>query len=113
MESAAGGRLKRLHSFSENFGGGTGHLRRKALYGNQWTRTPAGQWIELTTASFSHDSTVREDRLDRFLGVERGQFFLSHGGFVSGFTQYGEKFSRPPIEKAPVIELPRVLAEQP
>ena len=30
-----GGRLRGLHSFSENFGGGNGHLLRKALFGNQ------------------------------------------------------------------------------
>lgn len=98
-----GGWLRGLHSFSENFGGSTGHLRRKALYANQWIRTLAGQWIELTTASFSHDPTGRQDRLDRFMGVEDGKFFLSHGGFVPGFTKYGEKFSRPPIGKVPEV----------
>ena len=35
-----GGYLRGLYSFSENFGGANGHLRRKALYGNQWIRTP-------------------------------------------------------------------------
>ena len=35
------------------------------------------------------------------MGVEDGQFFLSHGGFVPGFTQYGEKFTRPATGKAP------------
>ena len=37
-------------------------------------------------ATFSHDPTGREHRLDRFMGVEQGQFFLSHGGFAEGFT---------------------------
>jgi hypothetical protein len=90
-----GGYLRGLYSFSENFGGSNGHLVRKALYGNQWIQTDAGQWLELTTASFSHDPTGKADRLDRFMGVENGQFFLSHGGFVEGFTKYGEKFPRP------------------
>ncbi len=108
-----GGWLRRLHSFSENFGGSTGHLRRKALFGNQWVLTPEREWIELTTASFSHDPTGREDRLDRFMGVEDGKFFLSHGGFIPGFTKYGEKFSRPSLDKAPTIELPRILSDQP
>jgi hypothetical protein len=89
-----GGYLRRLYSFSENFGGSNGHLLRKALYGNQWIRTAEGQWIELTTATFSCDATGKADRLDRFMGVENGQFFLSHGGFVPGFTPYGEKFTR-------------------
>lgn len=93
--------LRGLYSFSENFGGSNGHLRRKALYGNQWIRTADGRWIELTVASFSHDSTGRSDRLDRFMGIEDGQFFLSHGGFVAGFTEYGRKFTRPATGRAP------------
>jgi hypothetical protein len=102
-----GGYLRGLYSFSENFGGANGHLVRKALYGNQWIRTAEGQWIELTTASFSHDGTGKADRLDRFMGVENGQFFLSHGGFIPGFTPYGAKFTRPPTGPAPSdIKLP-------
>jgi hypothetical protein len=102
-----GGYLRGLYSFSENFGGANGHLLRKALYGNQWIRTAEGRWIELTTASFSHDGTGKADRLDRFMGVENGQFFLSHGGFVPGFTQYGEKFTRPALGQPPAdIKLP-------
>jgi hypothetical protein len=96
-----GGYLHGLYSFSENFGGANGHLRRKALYGNQWVRTDQGEWIELTTAGFSHDPTGRADRLDRFMGIVNGQFFLSHGGFVPGFTKSGDKFNRPPTGTAP------------
>lgn len=96
-----GGWLRGLHSFSENFWGSNGHVRRKAFYGNQWIRTDTGEWIELTAATFSHDPTGRSDRLDRFMGVENGQFFLSHGGFVEGFTKFGEKFTRPPMAKSP------------
>ena len=96
-----GGYLRRLYSFSENFSGANGHVLRKALYGNQWIRAADGQWIELTTASFSHDTTGKADRLDRFMGVENGQFFLSHGGFVPGFTEYGEKLTRPATGKTP------------
>jgi hypothetical protein len=96
-----GSYLRGLHSFSENFGGANGHLRRKALYGNQWARKTNGEWIEVTTASFSHDPTGKADRLDRFMGVEDGKFFLSHGGFISGFTAFGEKFNRPAIGQPP------------
>ncbi len=104
-----GGWIKRPHSFSENFGGSNGHFQRKALYGNQWIRTPEGEWLELTTAKFSHDPTGKADRLDRWMGVENGQFFLSHGGFKDGFTQYGEKFTRPTVGTSPtMIELPAV-----
>jgi len=96
-----GGHLRRLYSFSENFSGSNGHVLRKALYGNQWIRTAEDRWVELTTASFSHDPTGKADRLDRFMGVESGQFFLSHGGFVPGFTKYGEKFTCPAEGKEP------------
>jgi hypothetical protein len=61
----------------------------------------------LTTASFSHDPTGKADRLDRFMGIENGNFFLSQGGFVPGFTKYGQTFSRPATGQAPAdIELP-------
>jgi hypothetical protein len=105
-----GGYLRGLYSFSENFVGNNGHLRRKALYGNQWIRTDEGKWIELTEASFSYDGTGRADRLDRFMGVENGQFFLSHGGFVPGFTKSGETFARAATGQPPIpLELPNVL----
>lgn len=106
-----GGWLRGLYSFSENFGGANGHLSRKALYGNQWIQTDQGQWVEVTQASFSHDPTGRNDRLDRFMGVENGQFFLHQGGFVPGFTRYGEKFSRPATGQAPTdLDLPKLPA---
>jgi len=96
-----GGYLRGLHSFSENFVGDNGHLRRKAFFGNQWARTSDGQWHEVVTATFSHDPTGKADRLDRFMGVENGMFFLSHGGFVPGFTRFGEKFVRPAAGSPP------------
>ncbi|MDB5388027.1 MAG: hypothetical protein JWM11_3673 [Planctomycetaceae bacterium] len=101
-----GGYLKGLHGFSENFGGSNGQLRRKALYGNQWIRTADKAWNELTTATFSHDETGKADRLDRFMGVENQQFFLSHGGFIPGFTKYGTPFTREATKKHPEIVLP-------
>jgi hypothetical protein len=98
--------LRGLHSFSENFGGQNGHQQRKALYGPQWIATADGRWIELTTAKFSHDPTGRYQRLDRFMGVESGQFFLSHGGFIEGFKKYGESFTRPAANTPPDFKLP-------
>ena len=93
--------MRGLYSFSENFGGANGHVLRKALYGNQWIRSAEGKWTEITDAKFSHDATGRGDRLDRFMGVEGGQFFLSHGGFIPGSDKYGKKYRRPAISKAP------------
>jgi heme-degrading monooxygenase HmoA len=96
-----GGRLRGLYSFSENFAGENGHLLRKALYTNQWIRTAEGKWLELTRATFSHDVTGRADRRDRSMGVEDGDFFLSHGGFVDGYTEFGKPFDRPAVGKSP------------
>ncbi len=101
-----GGYMRGLYSFSEDFGGSSGNLVRKALYGNQWIQTPDGQWIELTTATFSHDPTGKADRRDRFMGVEAGQFFLSHGGFVDGFTRFGQAFDRNPTQQPPTDFFP-------
>ncbi|MGV3530906.1 MAG: DUF3472 domain-containing protein, partial [Chthoniobacteraceae bacterium] len=91
----AKGTLQRFHSFSENFVGNNGHLQRKALFCNQWVHTTDGKWEEVTEASFSHDGTGKEVRLDRYMGVEDGCFFLAHGGFKPGFTKFGERFTRP------------------
>jgi hypothetical protein len=93
--------LRGLYSFSENFNGSNGHLPRKALFGPQWVRTSGGEWIELTRARFSHDETGKSNRMDRFMGLEKGLFFLAHGGFVPGFTQSGETSERPPLGKIP------------
>jgi hypothetical protein len=96
-----GGWLRGLHGFSENFWGSSGHIVRKSLHTNEWIQTDDGKWIELTKASFTHDGTGKSDRLDRFMGVENGDFFLSHGGFIEGFTKYGTSFTRPAKGKAP------------
>lgn len=98
--------LRRLYSFSEDFGGSTGDRQRKALYGNQWIRLADGRWRELTTATFSHDATGASDRLDRYMGIENGRFFLSHGGFVSGYTASGTAFTRSATRTPPTILLP-------
>ena len=97
-----GAYLHGLYSFVENFGGDNGLLNRKALYGNQWLRTADGQWHEVTTAGFTCDPTGKADRFDRFMGVENGQFFLSTGGFGSGYTPFGEKFTRPVTGRPPI-----------
>lgn len=103
-----GGYLRGLHSFSENFWGDNGHLRRKALYGSQWIQNADREWSELNTATFSHDGTGKAARRDRFMGVENGKFFLSHGGFGPGYSRFGEKFTRPESGKVPEIVVPEI-----
>jgi hypothetical protein len=104
--------LHGLYSFCENFGGSNGQLRRKALYGNQWFRTADGEWHEQTTATFSHDPTGKSDRLDRFMGVEDGQFFLSNGGFIPGFTKFGTPFTRPATGRPPADFDPALFSQK-
>ena len=99
--------LRRLYSFSENFGGSTGHLRRKALFGPSWIRLASGEWQELTRVTFSHDVTGRGDRFDRGMGIEDGRFVLQHGGFISSFTATGTAFTRPATNAPPQITLPQ------
>ncbi len=99
--------LRGLYSFSENFAGQNGHLQRKALYGPQWIATADGKWTELTQATFSHDGTGKANRLDRFMGVEEGNFFLSQGGFVEGYTEMRQPFDRPATGTPPKLALPR------
>jgi len=106
-----GAYLHGLYSFSENFEGSNGEQRRKALYGNQWLHTTDGQWHEQTTATFSHDPTGKTSRLDRFMGVEAGQFFLSNGGFIPGFTSFGTRFDRPSTD-APPADIPAAFLSQ-
>ena len=101
-----GQHLRGLHSFSENFGGQNGHQQRKALFGPQWIANADGEWFELTTATFSHDGTGKANRLDRFMGVQDGRFFLSHGGFIKGFTKFGEPFHCPATNEPPTLKLP-------
>jgi len=101
------GKLMRgLYSFSENFSGRNGHLLRRARFGNQWVQTKDGTWREQTKASFSFDGTGRKNRLDRYMGLKDGEFFLSHGGFVEGTTKFGEPFERAPLKVVPELALP-------
>jgi hypothetical protein len=106
-----GGYMRGLYSFSENFVGSNGQLVRKALYGRQWIRTSEGELIEITEARFSHDPTGRENRLDRYMGVENGEFFLSHGGFTSDSTPYRTPFQRPATQAPEVLSRETVLNE--
>jgi len=106
-----GAYLHGLYSFVENFGGDNGQLHRQALYGNQWLRTADGQWHEQLAATFSHDPTGKNDRLDRFMGVENGQFFLSTGGFIPGSTKFGTLFMRPAAGQPPADVAPLTFAQ--
>ena len=54
------------------------------------------------------DSGNELAQLDRFVGVEKGEFFLSHGGFVNGYTEFGVAFDRAAANVPPAdLELPQ------
>ena len=91
-----GSYLRGLYSFNENFGGANGQRQRLAEFGNQWAKTDDGSWLELSTATFSHDPTGKEDRKDYSAGITANRFFLSNGGFVGGLVKYGDEFHRSP-----------------
>jgi hypothetical protein len=97
-----GSYMRGLYAFNENFGGDNGQLLRLAEFGNQWVRTPDGQWIELTRASFSHTGDIAKDRRDFSAGVRDCRFFLSTGGFRDDPpSKYGDVFDRPATGKPP------------
>ena len=50
---------------------------RKADFGNGWIRTPKGDWLPLTRATFTGDSNPATN-IDA--GTENGNFFLATGG---------------------------------
>lgn len=76
-----GKQLSRLYSFVENFGP-NGNDYFKADYGNQWVRTAAGTWIELTKCSLTTTaSAAKHQRYDFGAGVENNRFYMYSGGF--------------------------------
>jgi len=95
--------LRGLYSFVENFWGSSGHLERRAFYGNQYICNEKGEWIELTEAIFSYDQTGRlGDRLDYGAGVDRNRFFLTNGGFKASISAPGDSYRRTNSSQKPV-----------
>ena len=96
--------LDKLYSFLENFVPETGNIVRSARYGNQWVRDTAGQWSELTTATFTGDNTARKNyRKDYAGGVEGNAFFLKNCGFFGDFVRLDQSFTRPAQSQPPRI----------
>lgn len=70
----------------------------------------SGRLTASVTLRLKKDSTSKlQLAIDRFMGVEDGRFFLSQGGFVPGYTKFGEAFTRPASSAIPKdIQLPSV-----
>ncbi len=94
-----------MHSFLENFSPSMGHLTRKVYYGNQWTYTTAGQWVELTNGKFTTDATGSGGfRMDYKGGLERGGFFLQDCGFFDDYVAGNTAFARNATGSQPNID---------
>ncbi|MES2645841.1 MAG: DUF3472 domain-containing protein [Bacteroidota bacterium] len=97
--------LKKLHSFLENFEPETGWKTRKALYGNQWVKTKAGEWKALHSMTFTADNTARKAyRVDYSGGVTGNHFFLQNDGFFKGAVKINSRFQIPVPLHTPVID---------
>ncbi len=99
--------LRGLYSFNEDFGGANGQQQRLAEFGNQWIRTTAGEWMELTRARFTHTARgIYKDRIDRGAGATGDRFYLTNGGFNAESLEYGDEIDRAPSGHAPDVALP-------
>lgn len=101
-----GQQLKGLYSFVENFGD-NGNDFFKARYGNQWIRTPAGTWIELTEARFTTTASPKvHQRYDYGGGTEGNWFYQFSGGYKEvGDVQNGSVIRRPGGNTPPDVDL--------
>lgn len=95
-----------VYSFLENFIDTKGHLERSVNLGNQWARSSAGTWSELTSARFTGDATVtNRQRLDYAGGMCNGAFYLRNGGFFSNLVPVNQTFTRPTSGTAPALDV--------
>lgn len=97
--------LTNFHGFLENFYDYNGYMGRKAQWSNQWIRTAAGIWNEVTAFKFTVDATgANKQRMDFAGGVENGKFFLQNGGFFANNVTPGTMFTRTATGVAPTID---------
>lgn len=95
-----------VYSFLENFIDTRGYLDRQAEHGNQWARSTAGAWSEITTARFTGDATAANgQRLDYAGGLRNGRFYLRNGGFFSAYVPLNQNFTRPATGSAPAVNV--------
>lgn len=98
--------LTGLNSFLENFSDVNGYLGRQAQYGNQWVRSTAGVWTEVTTANYTVDATgANQQRLDYAGGLSSGKFYLKMGGFFANYVNANQSFTRTATGIPPTVNL--------
>lgn len=103
------GKLPRgLYSFSENFAGENGDVRREAEFGDVFARAAEGPWTALGEARFTHDPTGATIRRDRWGLVRGDRFVLGHGGFATppagAAVRYDERLRAPVAAWTPPAE---------
>ncbi|WP_323143357.1 DUF3472 domain-containing protein [Massilia phyllosphaerae] len=98
--------LTGVYSFLENFIDTNGYMERSADYGNQWARTAASNWTEITSARFTGDATAANaQRMDYAGGLRNSRFYLRNGGFFSNYVTINQNFTRPATGTAPSVDL--------
>ena len=98
--------LTNLYSFLENFSPDNGDVSRMAFYNNQWIANSEGKWQEVTGVTYTGDATANgKFRKDYGGGLSDGKFYLKNGGFFDDFTPLNQKYERPALRQAPVIDI--------
>ena len=98
--------LTGVHSFLENFIDTLGYTERRVQFGNQWARTSAGAWTEVTAGRYTGDATATNaQRMDYAGGLEDGRFYLHNGGFFADYVKTGQNFTRPATGQAPAVDV--------
>jgi Domain of unknown function (DUF3472)/Domain of unknown function (DUF5077) len=101
-----GDALQGYYSFVEDFrrDGKSPQERRVAEFGLGWVHTLTGEWVELTRARFTGDSTPLMN-VDAGAAADAGWFFLKTGGAVTNSTTELWKVAERPSAGAKPPEL--------
>jgi hypothetical protein len=92
---AGGEALRGYYSFVEDFrrDGKSPHEPRRAVFSNGWVQTKEGDWVSLTRATFTADSTPLANIN---AGVTSNGFLLETGGSVVNKTSLQSELQRVP-----------------
>jgi len=105
-ETTANKYLTGLYSFVENFINTNGYMGRNADFGNDWVRSDAGVWSEVTSAQFTGDDIANIGyRQDYAGGIRNGNFYLQNGGFFGNNVLLNTILIRPAGNNQPVIDI--------